>query len=139
MKSTEFLEGKIKKGPKKDSGFTINIEDETINNTDYRRVLYTTRNNQLVVMSIPPGEEIGEETHAGAQFIRVDAGQGKSILNGVGNDFSDGDCVVIPAGVRHNIVNTGTEDLKIYTVYSPPQHEDGTVQKTKAEAEGEHE
>jgi mannose-6-phosphate isomerase-like protein (cupin superfamily) len=139
MKSREFLfeEAKNKDIPSpknagKKDGFGINIEEETINNTDYRRVLFTTTFNQLVVMSIIPGQEIGAEVHDGAQFIRCDAGSGVSILNGKEHSFKNGDCVVVPAGTEHNIINTSeSEDLKIYTVYSPPQHKDGLVEKTK--------
>ncbi len=115
----------------KSKGYVFNIEEETINNTDYRRVMFTSKNNQVVLMSIPPGEEIGAEIHDGAQFIRIEAGSCKTILDGVETDMSDGYVVDVPAGVKHNIINTGDTPLQLYTVYSPPQHEEDLVQKTK--------
>ncbi len=116
-------------------GFEVNIEEETVGNEYYRRVLYTTKNNQLVVMSLKPGEEIGSEIHSDtAQFIRFEAGEGKCIIGGKNYLVASGDAVVIPAGVRHNVVNTSKEDnLKLYTVYSPPVHPEGTVQVEKPE------
>ena len=97
-------------------------------------MLYTAKNSQLVLMSLAPGEEIGEEVHQLDQFIRVDKGTGKTVLNGVEYPITDGWAVVVPQGTRHNVVNTGTEPMKIYTVYSPPNHIDGTVHITKADA-----
>lgn len=134
MKSSDFLKedgDKVRKLPKRKHGFVGNIENETIRNTEFRRVLFSTQNMQLVLMSLKPGEEIGEEVHEVAQFIRNDQGTGVSIMDGEKHDFSDGDAVVVPAGVRHNIINTGSEDMKLYTVYAPPQHEPGTVNPTK--------
>jgi mannose-6-phosphate isomerase-like protein (cupin superfamily) len=97
--------------------------------------LYTGKNTQLVLMSLRPEEEIGEETHTLDQFIRVEAGRGVAILDGVKHEISDGAAVVIPAGTKHNVVNeSATEDLKLYTLYSPPEHRDGTIQQTKADA-----
>ena len=114
--------------------YVINIEKETESNSDFRRVLYTARNSQLVVMSLKPGEEIGEETHQLDQFIRIEHGQGKAVLNDVEHALEDGSAVIIPAGTKHNIINSGDRDMKLYTVYSPPNHKDGTVHKTKADA-----
>ncbi|HEY7713895.1 MAG TPA: cupin domain-containing protein [Candidatus Binatia bacterium] len=116
-------------------GYVTDIESDTVKNTDFRRVLYTGKNTQLVLMSLRPEEEIGEETHTLDQFIRVEAGRGVAILDGVKHEISDGAAVVIPAGTKHNVVNeSATEDLKLYTLYSPPEHRDGTIQQTKADA-----
>ena len=116
-------------------GFVTNIEDDTLENEDFRRVLYTAKNTQLVLMSLRGNEEIGEETHELDQFIRVEAGQGLAVLDGVAHRLSDGSAVVIPAGTKHNVINVSdTEELKLYTLYSPPEHRDGTVHKTKSEA-----
>jgi mannose-6-phosphate isomerase-like protein (cupin superfamily) len=112
-----------------------NIEDDTLKNRDFRRVLYTGKNSQLVLMSLRPKEEIGQETHTLDQFIRVEAGDGVAILDGVKHQISDGTAVVIPAGTKHNIINNSdSEELKLYTLYSPPEHRDGTIHKTKADA-----
>ncbi len=125
------------------AGYSIDIEQKTIENTNFREVLYTAPNLQVVVMSLKPGEEIGMETHEKSdQFFRVEAGQGQAILDGEITELSDGMIVVIPEGTEHNIVNTSADtDLKVYTIYSPPEHPDGTVHKTKAEADAaeEHE
>lgn len=116
-------------------GFIVNIEKETLENVMYRKVLYTAKNSQLVLMSIAPLDGVGEEVHTLDQFIRIEAGNGKAIINGNEHAISDGSAVVIPAGARHNIVNTSkTEALKLYTIYSPPEHKDGVVQRTKADA-----
>ena len=121
-------------------GYVTNIEQETLENEDFRRVLYTAKNCQLVVMSIPSGGDIGEEVHDVDQFIRIEEGEGKSILDGVERDLTDGSAVVIPAGVRHNIKNTsGSDALKLYSLYAPPHHKDGTVHKTKEDAEKDNE
>ena len=118
------------------AGYVINIEEKTLDNNFFREVLFTTQRVQLVVMSLAPGEEIGLETHDhGDQFIRVEAGKGKAILDGAEHALEDGSAVVIPAGVRHNIVNISHQQpLKLYTLYSPPEHPDGTVNRNKAEA-----
>lgn len=118
-------------------GFVTNIEQATLENEDFRRVLYTAKNSQLVLMSIPAGTDIGEEVHDDVdQFIRVEEGVGQSVLDGVERDLTDGSAVVVPAGVRHNIRNTSHDEaLKLYTIYAPPHHADGTVHKTKEEAE----
>jgi len=119
--------------------YLANIEEETLNNTDYRRVLYTARYMQLVVMSLPTGVEIGNEIHGLDQFIRVEKGKAKLILNNSDEfEMNDDDIVIIPAGTWHNVVNTGEEDLKLYTIYTHPEHQDGTVQSTKADEKEEH-
>lgn len=116
-------------------GYVANIEEDTMKNSDFRRVLYTAKNCQLVLMNIRAKEDIGEEIHKLDQFIRVEAGQGVAILDGVEHKISDGFAIVIPAGTKHNIVNvSGTEALKLYSLYSPPEHRDGTIHKTKADA-----
>ena len=117
-------------------GFVTNIEAETLKNEDFRRVLYTAQNCQLVVMCIPPNGDIGEEVHDVDQFIRIEKGEGQSILNGSPRDLTDGSVVVIPAGVKHNIKNTSaSEPLKLYSLYAPPHHRDGVVHRTKEDAE----
>lgn len=117
------------------NGYIGNIEKITIENEDFRRVLYTAKNSQLVVMSLKPGEEIGEEIHHLDQFIRCEQGTGQAIMDGVANDIADGYAVVVPAGAKHNIINTSKETaLKLYTVYAPPNHRDGIVHKTKNDA-----
>lgn len=119
------------------AGYTTNIEQRTLANDNFRQVLFTAPHLQLVLMTLQPGEEIGLETHDhGDQFFRVEAGQGAAILDGERTALGDGDIVVIPAGTEHNIVNTSrSEPLRVYTIYSPPEHPDGTVHRTKAEAE----
>lgn len=115
-------------------GFDVDIEEETVKNNDYRRVLFTTTHSQLVVMSIEPGDEIGEEDHEVDQFIRFEAGKGVVVMDSWERDVGDGDAVVVPAGVKHNVINTSDEmELKLYAIYSPPQHAEGTVHRTKAE------
>jgi mannose-6-phosphate isomerase-like protein (cupin superfamily) len=122
------------------TGYVTNIEQDTLENKDYRRVLYTGRNMQLVLMTLQPGEEIGLETHdEHDQFIRVEAGTGTAILNGKKHDLSDGVAVVIPAGIEHNVVNTSKrEPLRLYTLYGPPEHPHGTVHHTKRDEPPEH-
>ena len=116
-------------------GYVTNIETDTLENTDFRKVLYTAQNSQLVLMSLRAGEDIGEEIHKLDQFIRVEAGRGVAILDGVEHRLSDGVAVVIPAGTKHNVVNlSDTEELKLYTLYSPPEHRDGTIHGTKNDA-----
>ena len=119
-------------------GYVTNIEEATRSNTDYRRVLYTAKNSQLVLMTLKPGEEIGMEVHQLDQFLRFEAGTGKAILDGVEHAVSDGFAVIVPAGTNHNVINTGSDELKLYTVYSPPNHKDGTLQPTKADEREEH-
>jgi mannose-6-phosphate isomerase-like protein (cupin superfamily) len=116
-------------------GYVTNIENDSLENEDFRRVLYTAKNVQLVLMSLRGKEEIGEEVHELDQFIRVEAGQGIAILDGVAHRLSDGSAVVIPAGTRHNVINASdTEELKLYTLYGPPEHRDGTIHRTKNDA-----
>jgi mannose-6-phosphate isomerase-like protein (cupin superfamily) len=120
-------------------GFVVNIEDLTETNKNFRKVLYTAKHSQLVVMSIPPLGEIGMEVHPdNDQFLRIESGKGKAIIDGNEQEFSDGWCVIVPAGSQHNIVNTSdSEDLKIYTLYSPAHHRLDVVHPTKADAEAD--
>ncbi len=115
-------------------GYVINIEKATKENENFRKVLYTAKNNQLVLMSLKPGEEIREEVHTLDQFIRIEEGDGKAVLDGAEHKIEDGTAIVIPAGMRHNIINTSDEELKLYTIYSPPEHKDGIIHPTKADA-----
>lgn len=115
-------------------GYVIDIEKATTENSCFRKVLYTAKNSQLVVMSLKPGEDIGKEVHHLDQFIRVEKGKGKAILDNVEHRIEDDFAIVIPAGTEHNIINTGDSELKLYTVYSPPNHREGVVHETKAEA-----
>jgi mannose-6-phosphate isomerase-like protein (cupin superfamily) len=115
-------------------GYVGDIENATEENENFRKVLYTGKNSQLVVMSILSGEEIGEEVHTLDQFIRVEEGNGKAVLDGVEHSIEDDWAIVIPAGMKHNVINTGDEPLKLYTIYSPPEHRDGTVHATKEDA-----
>ena len=116
-------------------GYITNIEKLLLENQNFRQVLYTAKNSQLVIMSLKPNEEIGKETHQLDQFIRCESGQGKAILDGTDHEIGDGFVVIVPAGTKHNIVNTSGEKLlKLYTLYSPPNHLDGIIHKTKADA-----
>jgi len=117
--------------------YVNNLEKDTEENDNFRKVLNTTEKSQLVVMSLLPYEDIGEEVHHVDQFIRIEKGKGKSVLDGVETELVDGFAVVIPAGTRHNIINTSNSLMKLYTVYTPPQHKDGTIHKTKVEAEAD--
>ena len=119
------------------TGYHTDIEKKSLENDFFREVLFTGPHSQLVVMALKPGEEIGRETHPDTdQFIRVEAGEGKAILDGQEYMLADGSAIVIPAGAEHNVINTSSvEPLKLYTVYTPPEHPDGTVHKTKAEAD----
>lgn len=119
-------------------GYITNIEKATRENTDYRRVLYTAKNSQLVLMNLASGEEIGKETHHLDQFLRFEEGKGKVILDDVEHEVADGFCVVVPQGTKHNVINTGDTPLKLYSLYSPPEHKDGTVHHTKADEREEH-
>ncbi|MGD9588871.1 MAG: cupin domain-containing protein [Pyrinomonadaceae bacterium] len=118
-------------------GFKTNIERDTLKNKNFRKVLYTGKNSQLVLMSLKPKEEIGMETHPeNDQFLRFEGGTGRVVIDDSKYSVKDGDAVVIPAGAKHNVVNTSASDeLKIYTIYSPPHHKDGTIHKTKEQAE----
>jgi len=121
-------------------GYIANIEQLTLENENFRKVLYTAKNSQLVLMSLKPGEEIGAEVHHLDQFIRCEAGDGKAILDDVEHDIKDGFAVVVPAGTKHNIINTSdSKAMKLYTVYSPPNHRDGVIHETKAQAETDEE
>ncbi|MEM5814426.1 MAG: cupin domain-containing protein [Candidatus Aenigmatarchaeota archaeon] len=117
-------------------GFVTNIEKDTLKNTDFRRVLYTAKHSQLVLMSLKPGEEIGEEVHDTVdQFFRFEKGEGAVIIDGVKHAVKDGSAVIVPSGARHNVINTSkTAELKLYTIYSPPEHIDKTIRHTKADA-----
>jgi mannose-6-phosphate isomerase-like protein (cupin superfamily) len=119
------------------AGYSINIEDKTLDNENFREVLYTAPHSQLVVMTLKPGEEIGLETHDDRdQFIRVEEGEGVAILGGQEYELEDGTAIVIPAGTEHNVINTSDDEkLRLYTVYSPAEHPDGTIHRTKAEAD----
>lgn len=120
------------------SGYIINIEEATAKNESYRKVLFTAQHTQLVLMSLKPGEEIGEEVHDLDQFIRFEAGQGTLILDGKTHSVSDGYAVVIPAGTRHNVLNrSNTANLKLYSLYSPPEHKDKTIHRTKQDADAD--
>lgn len=118
-------------------GFNANIEKETLENTNFRKVLYTGKHSQLVLMSLKPNEEIGMEVHGdNDQFFRFEKGEGKCIIDGNEYVLGDGSVIVVPSGAEHNIINTSsTEDLKLYTIYSPAHHKDGLVKATKIEAE----
>jgi mannose-6-phosphate isomerase-like protein (cupin superfamily) len=118
-------------------GYVQDIEAIATGNEDFRRVLYTARNCQLVVMALKPREEIGAEVHKLDQFFRVEAGRGDAVLDGVRTAIHAGYAVVVPAGARHNIINTGTEPLKLYTIYAPPNHRDGVVHHTRADADAD--
>jgi len=117
-------------------GFAADLEAETLKNTDFRRVLYTGKYSQLVLMRLKPGEEIGEETHDDVdQFFRFEEGQGVVVIDGTKHPVKDNSGVVVPSGAKHNVINTSkTADLRLYTIYSPPEHQDKVVRKTKQEA-----
>jgi mannose-6-phosphate isomerase-like protein (cupin superfamily) len=117
-------------------GYIVGIEKETKKNTDFRRVLYTGKYSQLVLMSLKPGEEIGEETHDDVdQFFRFEEGEGKVVIDHAEHRLKDGTAVIVPAGALHNVINTSkTANLKLYTIYSPPEHQDGVVRHTRKEA-----
>ncbi|NLB75948.1 MAG: cupin domain-containing protein [Crenarchaeota archaeon] len=117
-------------------GFVDNIEKSTVENQDFRRVLYTGKYSQLVLMAIGINDDIGEETHDDVdQFFRFEQGEGKVIIDGVEHKVGDGDAVIVPAGAKHNVVNTSKDSLlKLYTIYSPPEHQDKTVRKIKKDA-----
>jgi len=118
-------------------GFISNIEKDTLDNQNFRKVLYTAKHCQLVLMKLSPSEEIGMEVHEdNDQFFRIEKGQGKCIIDGNEYDIADGTAIIVPAGARHNVINvSATDELKLYTIYSPAHHKDGIVMATKAEAE----
>lgn len=117
-------------------GYVANIEELAFQNDNFRKVLYTGENGQLVLMSLLAGEEIGEEVHDGVdQFLRIEKGAGTAVINGITHEITDGSAVLVPSGATHNIINTGTTEMKLYTLYMPPHHRDQVIHKTKAEAE----
>jgi len=118
-------------------GYFTNIEKNTLENKNFRKVLYTSKHSQLVLMSLKPKEEIGAEVHPNNdQFFRFEKGTGKVVIDGNEYNVSDGSAIVVPAGAKHNVINTSeTEELKLYTIYSPAHHKDGIIRATKEEAE----
>ncbi|MBS1134369.1 MAG: mannose-6-phosphate isomerase [Burkholderiaceae bacterium] len=118
-------------------GYVRDIESLAVGNDDFRQVLYTAKHCQLVVMSLKPGEEIGAEVHKLDQFFRVEEGAGEVVLDGARTAIRAGFAIVVPAGANHNIINTGSKSLKLYTVYAPPNHRDGVVHHTRADAEAD--
>jgi mannose-6-phosphate isomerase-like protein (cupin superfamily) len=120
-------------------GYVQNIEELTVKNTDFRQVLYTTKQSQLVLMALHPKGEIGAEAHKSDQFFRVEEGSGEAVINGVRTAIRAGFAIIIPGGANHNIINTGTVPMKLYTIYSPPNHRDGVIHHTRAEAEADNE
>lgn len=119
-------------------GFIANIEEVTLENEAYRKVLYTGKHSQLVLMCIQPGDEIGEETHKLDQFIRIEEGTGVAILDGVEHEIADGTALLIPQGMTHNVINAGDVPLKLYSLYAPLEHMDGIEQETKDDEAEEH-
>lgn len=122
-------------------GYVANIEKVAEENNNFRKVLYTARYSQLVVMSLNPGEEIGSEVHDLDQFIRIEDGNGRAVLDGAEHAIESGFAIVIPAGTRHNVINSPEKPMKLYTIYSPPEHRDGVVHRKKEDAvadEGDH-
>lgn len=120
-------------------GYHANIEDLVSSNENFRKVVYTAKHAQLVLMHLAPNEEIGVEVHDVDQFFRFETGHGKVIIDGNEYEVKDGDVIIVPAGAEHNVINTGTEPLKLYTLYCPPHHADKTVHVTKHDAEGDSE
>ena len=116
-------------------GYVTNIEKLSLENENFRKVLYTDKNSQLVLMSLLVREEIGEEVHDVDQFLRVEKGSGTAILNDIPHNITDGSVIIVPAGTKHNIVNSDSGSMKLYTLYMPPHHRDGVIHKTKTEAE----
>lgn len=134
----ERFEGRMNTGVAM-KGFVQDIEGLAIQNDEFRKVLYTARSCQLVLMALKPQEEIGAEVHKLDQFFRVEAGSGEAVLDGVRTPIRAGFAVLVPAGAKHNIINTGVEPLKLYTLYAPPNHRDGVVHHTRADAEADSE
>lgn len=118
-------------------GYTTNIEKASLENDNFRKVLYTDKNSQLVIMSLLPNEDIGEEVHDVDQFLRIEKGNGKAVLNGIEHEISDGSVIIVPVGVKHNIINSSNDSMKLYSLYMPPHHRDGVVHGTKQEAESD--
>lgn len=120
-------------------GYVDDIERATLANEDFRRVLYTGRNLQLVLMTLPPGCDIGEEVHEDVdQFFRIEEGEGEIRIDGTSHRVEDDFAVIVPAGARHNVINSGDRPLRLYTIYGPPEHRDGTVHRDKEQAERDH-
>jgi mannose-6-phosphate isomerase-like protein (cupin superfamily) len=120
-------------------GFVKDIEGLAVKNEEFRQVLYTAKNCQLVLMALKPNEEIGAEVHKLDQFFRIEEGSGEAVLDGIRTAISDGFAVVVPAGMNHNIINTGSVPMKLYTLYAPPNHRDAVVHHTRADAEADSE
>jgi mannose-6-phosphate isomerase-like protein (cupin superfamily) len=118
-------------------GYITNIEKLSLENNNFRKVLYTDKNSQLVLMSLLAGEEIGVEVHDVDQFLRVEKGTGTAILSDISHEIADGGVIIVPAGTKHNIINTGSDQMKLYTLYMPPHHKDGVVHATKADGEAD--
>ncbi|HLU19706.1 MAG TPA: cupin domain-containing protein [Pusillimonas sp.] len=120
-------------------GFVDDIEKLTVENDLFRKVLYTGKHLQLVLMTLQPGEEIGSEVHEGHdQFFRIEEGKGEVVIDGKATAIEDDDAIIVPAGAEHNVINTGSEPLRLYTLYGPPEHRDGVVHATKADEKEEH-
>lgn len=120
-------------------GYVDDIERATLDNADFRRVLYTGKHLQLVLMTLPPGCDIGEEVHEDRdQFFRIEEGSGVILIDGAENRIADDFAVIVPAGARHNVINDGDSPLKLYTLYGPPEHRDGVVHRTREDAERDH-
>jgi mannose-6-phosphate isomerase-like protein (cupin superfamily) len=120
-------------------GYIKNLESQTLSNTNFRQVIYTAKHCQLVLMALKPDEDIGEEVHTLDQFFRVEEGSGDAVLDGVSTAIKSGFTVLVPAGTKHNIINTGKNSMKLYTLYSPPNHRDGITHSTRADAEADNE
>jgi mannose-6-phosphate isomerase-like protein (cupin superfamily) len=121
-------------------GYVDDIQTATLRNADFRRVVYTGSNLQLVLMTLQPGDEIGEETHDdGDQFFRIEEGKGAVVIDGRRHEVRDDFAVIVPAGARHNVINSGATPLKLYTIYGPPEHRDAVVHRTRTDAMGDHE
>lgn len=120
-------------------GYVADIEELSLRNNNFRDVIYTGENSQLVFMSLLPQEDIGEEVHDVDQFLRVEKGTGTAVLNDTPHDIQDGSAILVPAGTKHNIINNGPSEMKLYTLYMPPHHRDGVVHRTKQDAEGDSE
>lgn len=120
-------------------GFVDDIEKLTEENDNFRKVLYTGKHMQLVLMTLQPGEDIGLEVHEGHdQFFRIEDGEGEVVIDGVTTPIEDDDAIIVPAGAEHNVINTGDEPLRFYTIYSPPEHRDGVLHESKADETEEH-
>lgn len=133
-KSVEDLLGS-KESEEVHNNYVGDIEDVTLSNKDFRHVLNTTKLTQLVVMYLKPGQEIGEEIHPSDQFFRIESGEGTVVLDDVEHDVRQGDAIIVPAGTKHNVINSAEGPMKLYTLYAPPMHKPGTVHKTKEDAE----